>query len=59
MIRDELLEQHPDLAADIFNAFAESKRLYVEKLKAGQIEAPDAADKVHQKILALGGDPLP
>ena len=59
VIRDELLEQHPDLAADIFNAFAESKRLYVEKLKAGQIEAPDAADKVHQKILALGGDPLP
>ncbi len=60
VIRDELLEQHPDLAADVFNAFAESKRLYVEKLRAGQIETPDSADIVHQKVMAISGaDPLP
>ena len=47
------------VSQSIFNAFAESKRLYVEKLKAGQIEPLDSADKVHQKILSLGGDPLP
>ena len=60
VIRDELLAQYPDLAADMFNAFAESKRLYVEKLKAGQIENPDAADKVHLKVMEAGAaDPLP
>ena len=60
VIRDELLEQHPELAADIFNAFVASKKLYVEKLKAGQITAPDAADKVHQRIMEISGkDPLP
>jgi 4,5-dihydroxyphthalate decarboxylase len=60
VIRDELIEQYPDLPADIFNAFAQSKRLYVEKLKAGQIENLDAADKVHLKIMEItGGDPLP
>jgi 4,5-dihydroxyphthalate decarboxylase len=60
VIRDELLEQHPDLAADIFNAFVASKKLYVEQLKAGKITAPDAADKVHQRIMEISGkDPLP
>ena len=60
VIRDELLEAHPDLAADVFRAFAESKRLYVEKLKAGLIEKPDSADITHQKVMAISGaDPLP
>ena len=35
VIKDELIAAHPGLAADVFNAFAESKRLYIEKLKAG------------------------
>jgi 4,5-dihydroxyphthalate decarboxylase len=60
VIKDELLEKYPDLSADVFNAFAESKRLYVAKLKAGQIEKPDAADAIHQKVMAISGaDPLP
>ena len=29
--KDELIAKHPDLAADVFNAFAESKRLYVDR----------------------------
>ena len=49
-----------ELAADIFNAFSKSKRLYVEALKAGKIEKPDAADALHQKVMAISGsDPLP
>src|SRR5918997_2335971 len=32
VIKDSLLEKSPELAADVFNAFAESKRLYVERL---------------------------
>jgi len=59
VIKDELIEKHPDLARDIYEAFKASRDLYVEKLKAGQIENLDAADKVHQKVIAMGGDPLP
>ena len=59
VIKDELLAKYPDLAADVFNAFAASKRLYVEQLKAGKIESPDSADVVHQKVMAITGEPLP
>jgi 4,5-dihydroxyphthalate decarboxylase len=59
VIKDELLETNPELAADVFNAFAESKRLYMERLKAGQIENPTGADKVHQRVMEIAGDPLP
>jgi 4,5-dihydroxyphthalate decarboxylase len=60
VIKDELLETKPDLAADVFNAFAESKRLYVERLKGGKIENPTGVDKVHLRVMEItGGDPLP
>ena len=60
VIRDDLLEKHPDLAADIFNAFSASKKHYVEQLKAGKIEKPDAADAVALKVMAISGaDPMP
>ena len=61
VIKNELLEKYPDLAADVFNTFAESKRLYVEKLKAGQIEKMSDADKTAKAVMdASGGaDPLP
>jgi 4,5-dihydroxyphthalate decarboxylase len=59
VIKDDLLDKSPELAADVFNAFAESKRLYVERLRAGQIEKPTGADKVHQRVMEIAGDPLP
>jgi 4,5-dihydroxyphthalate decarboxylase len=59
VIKDELLEKNPDLAPDVFNAFAESKRLYVDRLKAGEIESPTGVDKVHQRVLEIAGEPLP
>jgi 4,5-dihydroxyphthalate decarboxylase len=59
VIRDELLAPHGDLAADVFGAFAESKRLYVERLKAGRIERPTAVDEVHRRVMEITGDPLP
>jgi 4,5-dihydroxyphthalate decarboxylase len=60
VIKDELLEKKPDLATEVFNAFAESKRLYVERLKGGKIENPTGVDKVHQRVMEItGGDPLP
>ena len=59
VVRDDLLEAHPDLAGDIFGAFAESKRLYLERLKAGAIDAPTAVDRVHRQVMEITGDPLP
>ena len=59
VIKDELIAKHPDLAADVFNAFAESKRIYLERLKSGKIEKLTGVDKVHQKVMEIAGDPLP
>jgi ABC-type nitrate/sulfonate/bicarbonate transport system substrate-binding protein len=59
VIKDELIAKHPDLAADVFNAFAQSKRRYVERLKADQIEKPTEIDAMHKRVMAITGDPLP
>lgn len=59
VIRDELLQQHLDLAAEVFAAFAESKRLYLERLKAGRIEKLTETDRVHQRVMEIIDDPLP
>jgi len=59
VVRDELLAAHPDLAADVFNAFAAAKQRYVERLKAGRIAKPTAVDDVHRRVVDVTGDPLP
>ena len=42
VVKDELLETRPGLAGDVFDAFAQAKRLYVEKLRSGAIAKPTA-----------------
>jgi 4,5-dihydroxyphthalate decarboxylase len=59
VVKDDLLAEHPGLAADIFDAFAEAKRIYVEKLKAGTIDKPTKADEVNRRVMEIIGDPLP
>jgi 4,5-dihydroxyphthalate decarboxylase len=60
VVRDELLEAHPEVAVAVFDAFAESKRLYVERLRAGAIADPSPADRMHARVLEITGrDPLP
>jgi 4,5-dihydroxyphthalate decarboxylase len=59
VIKDEVLEANPGLAADCFEAFAAAKRLYVNALRAGQIEKPDATDRLHLRIMEIAGEPLP
>jgi len=59
VIKDELIAKYPDLPADVFNAFAESKRVYLERLKGGKIDKPTGVDKVHQRVMEITGDPLP
>lgn len=60
VVKDEVLEAHPELAAHIFHAFAEAKNLYVQRLRNGQIDKPSAADEVHRRVMQItGADPLP
>lgn len=60
VVRDDVLAAHPDVAAELFAAFAESKRRYVEQLRAGTIESPTAVDRLHAQVMQItGADPLP
>ena len=65
VVKDELLAEHPDLAADLFHAFAEAKRGYVRRLAAGDAGggvsslreavrlAPEMAEAHRELALAL------
>jgi 4,5-dihydroxyphthalate decarboxylase len=60
VVKDELLQAHPRIGPAVFEAFAESKRRYVERLRAGTIDKPSAVDEVHRRVMAItGADPLP
>ena len=59
VVRDDLLAAYPDLARDVFDAFAESKRLYVKRLRDGRIEKPTPTDDVFKRVMDITGDPLP
>ena len=56
VVRNDVLHAHPGLADDLFDAFVEAKRRYVDRLKSGQIETPDP---VHVRAMEVLGDPLP
>ena len=60
VVKDEVLDAHPDLAPDLFNAFAEAKRTYVRRLQGDQIEKPTPVDDLHRRVMEITGrDPLP
>jgi 4,5-dihydroxyphthalate decarboxylase len=60
VVKDELLEEHPGLAREICDVFAAAKDRYVQRLRDGAIEAPDATDRMYQRVLEITGkDPLP
>jgi 4,5-dihydroxyphthalate decarboxylase len=60
VVKGSVLEAHPELAADLFDAFVQSKKVYLDKLEAGAIEKPTAADELHRRVMeATGDDPLP
>jgi 4,5-dihydroxyphthalate decarboxylase len=56
VVRNDVLEANPDLAADLFAAFADAKRDYAQTLMAGHAEG---ADPVHVLAAKMTGDPLP
>ncbi len=60
VVRDDVLEANPRLSVALFEAFSESKRSYVEALRAGRIEEPTEIDRMHLAVMdVLGADPLP
>jgi len=59
VVRDELLAAHPDLAVSLFNAFADAKRPYLQRLASDSIENPSKDDGVFRKVMEMTGDPLP
>lgn len=60
VVKDDLLNAHPDLAADIFNVFAQAKDIYTARLKSGKIERPTKSDEVYRRVMDITGrDPLP
>jgi 4,5-dihydroxyphthalate decarboxylase len=60
VVRDDLLDAHPDLAAHVFAAYARAKRRYVERLRRDEIADPTPADIMYRRVMAItGADPLP
>ena len=59
VVRNDVLEVNPDIAVEIFNAFAEAKRPYVERLRAGILNPASANDGELKAVMDITGDPLP
>jgi 4,5-dihydroxyphthalate decarboxylase len=59
VIKNELIEKYPALAEDVFDAFVESKNVYLDRLKNGKIDKPTEVDEVHKKVMQIAADPLP
>jgi 4,5-dihydroxyphthalate decarboxylase len=60
VVRDELLAGHPDLARDLFEAYAEAKNRYTARLRDGAVTGPGPADRMCQRVMEItGADPLP
>jgi 4,5-dihydroxyphthalate decarboxylase len=57
VVKNETLDRYPDLASNLFHAFVEAKRIYLEQLRAQTQPAP--ADQTYADVLAITGDPLP
>ena len=59
VVKDDLLTAHPHLAVSLFNAFADAKRPYLQRLASDSIENPSKDDGVFRKVMEMTGDPLP
>lgn len=60
VVRDEVLAAHPGVAVAVFDAFAESKRRYVQGLREGTTTGT-ADDPMYARVMSETGlaDPLP
>ena len=59
VVKDEVLDAHPGVARDLFEAFTKAKRLYVQALLTGGGEAASPADRTFRRVAEIIADPLP
>jgi ABC-type nitrate/sulfonate/bicarbonate transport system substrate-binding protein len=59
VVRNDVLDANPDLAPDLFDAFAEAKRIYIRRLRDGDVDAASPPDPIHKRVMDITGDPLP
>jgi ABC-type nitrate/sulfonate/bicarbonate transport system substrate-binding protein len=59
VVRNDVLEANPDLARDLFDAFAQAKRIYIQRLETGRIDSASATDQLYMRVMDIIGDPLP
>ncbi|XAH24201.1 ABC transporter substrate-binding protein [Xylophilus sp. GW821-FHT01B05] len=57
VIKDELMAKHPWLGKALYDAFLESKNLYLQQLAAG--ESVSDKDEHYRAMARIVGDPLP
>src|SRR3984885_9693825 len=50
VVKDELLTAHPDLAAELFAAYAAAKKRYIDALTSDAIQDPNATDRMYQRV---------
>jgi 4,5-dihydroxyphthalate decarboxylase len=59
VVRDDVLDANPGLAAEIFRVFGEAKRRYLERLGTGAIPEPTKMDRLYERVRSVIVDPLP
>jgi 4,5-dihydroxyphthalate decarboxylase len=58
VVKDDLLEAHPDIAVEVFEAFTAAKNDYVSQLRAGAGATP--SDRMLRRVMDItGADPMP
>jgi len=60
VVKNELLDAYPGLARELFTAFVEAKRPYIEQLENDRIATPSNTDRTYKRVMEItGADPLP
>jgi len=57
VVKNDVLYANPNIARDLFDAFGEAKRMYVQRLKERGEAA--ATDPIHLPMMNMEADPLP
>ena len=61
VVRNDVLDANPDLAADLFDTLGRAKKIYVRRLLTGTDETRSEDDQAatHQRVMDIIRDPLP
>jgi 4,5-dihydroxyphthalate decarboxylase len=59
VVRNDRLDADPGLARNLFDAFAEAKRIGLQGLREGPVDAASPTDHVFRRVMEITGDPFP